>query len=201
MVTVAQHITDEDGPVAGPVPLLPLLPAKLARPRMRPGVDRSRLFAALDAAAGSPVTVVCAGAGWGKTMAVSGWAQQRHRPVAWLNADRHDNDPQVFWAYLLAALRVAGAVPADNPLAGLGSVFFLIYNGLVIGSVMGPIEPMGYQQNFYPFVIGHGAFELTAIVLAGAAGLRLGLALLAPGRRGPRAAVHGGEGRGGRAPP
>jgi uncharacterized membrane protein SpoIIM required for sporulation len=41
---------------------------------------------------------------------------------------------------------------------------------------------MGYGENFYPFVIGHGAFELTAIVLSGAAGLRLGFALLAPGR-------------------
>ena len=38
-------------------------------------------------------------------------------------------------------------------------------------------------DTFYSFVVTHAAFELTAIVLSGAAGLRLGHALLAPGRR------------------
>jgi len=47
--------------------------------------------------------------------------------------------------------------------------------------VTGYVRQMGFGPQFFPFAIGHGAFELTAIVLAGAAGLRLGLALLAPG--------------------
>ena len=38
------------------------------------------------------------------------------------------------------------------------------------------------MQTFWSFVIGHGAFELTAVTFAGAAGLKLGWALLAPGR-------------------
>ncbi|GAA4588481.1 LuxR family maltose regulon positive regulatory protein [Actinoplanes octamycinicus] len=106
-----------------PAVLQPLVAAKTSRPRtIRAGVARRRLHELLDAAAGRPVTLVCAGAGWGKTTGVSGWAQERDRPVAWLSVDRHDNDPQVFWAYLLAALRVAGAVPAGNPLADLTSV-------------------------------------------------------------------------------
>ncbi|MGC3468390.1 stage II sporulation protein M, partial [Pseudomonas aeruginosa] len=41
---------------------------------------------------------------------------------------------------------------------------------------------IGYVQTFWPFVIGHGAFQLTAITFAGAAGLKLGWALLAPRR-------------------
>jgi uncharacterized membrane protein SpoIIM required for sporulation len=44
-------------------------------------------------------------------------------------------------------------------------------------------------ETFYPFVIGHGAFELTAITFAGAGGLKLGYALLAPGRRSRRLAL------------
>jgi uncharacterized membrane protein SpoIIM required for sporulation len=40
---------------------------------------------------------------------------------------------------------------------------------------------VGYGETFWSFVIGHGAFELTAIALSGAAGLKLGWALLAPG--------------------
>jgi LuxR family maltose regulon positive regulatory protein len=102
---------------------LPLVEAKTARPQaVRSQVDRRRLFDMLDAAVGTPVILVCAGAGWGKTLLVSAWAQSRDQPVAWLNLDRHDNDPQLFWAYVVAALRVAGAVPADNPLAAMGSV-------------------------------------------------------------------------------
>jgi uncharacterized membrane protein SpoIIM required for sporulation len=39
----------------------------------------------------------------------------------------------------------------------------------------------GYHENFWTFVIGHGAFELPAIVLAGVAGARMGMSLLLPG--------------------
>jgi uncharacterized membrane protein SpoIIM required for sporulation len=67
-------------------------------------------------------------------------------------------------------------------LFGLGSVFFLIFNGLVIGAVSGHLTEIGSGQTFWSFVIGHGAFELTAIALAGAAGLQLGWALIAPGQ-------------------
>jgi LuxR family maltose regulon positive regulatory protein len=100
-----------------------LVEAKTARPQLvRSHVDRQRLIDLLDAAMGTPVILVCAGAGWGKTLLVSAWAQTSRHPVAWLSLDRHDNDPQMFWAYVIAALRVAGAVPADNPLAAIGSV-------------------------------------------------------------------------------
>jgi len=64
----------------------------------------------------------------------------------------------------------------------LGSAFFLFFNGLMIGAVAGHLTHIGYGQTFWPFVVGHGAFELSAIALAGAAGLQLGWALIAPGR-------------------
>ncbi|WP_328471613.1 LuxR C-terminal-related transcriptional regulator [Actinoplanes sp. NBC_00393] len=102
---------------------LPLTVAKTARPQtLRAEVDRQRLFRLLDSAVREPVTVICAGAGWGKTTLVSAWAQSRKADVAWLSLDRHDNEPELFWAYVLAALRVAGAVTGDNPLAGMSSV-------------------------------------------------------------------------------
>ena len=66
---------------------------------------------------------------------------------------------------------------------GVGTLFFLIYNGASIGTVAGYLGQFGYGETFFSFVIGHGAFELTAIVIAGAAGLKLGIALLAPGRK------------------
>jgi uncharacterized membrane protein SpoIIM required for sporulation len=46
----------------------------------------------------------------------------------------------------------------------------------------GYLTERGLSATFYSFVVTHSAFELTAIVLSGAAGLRIGHALLAPGR-------------------
>lgn len=109
---------------------------------------------------------------------------QSYAPEGSLEAGRPvDSDLLMFGYYIYNNISIAFRTFAGGILGGLGSIFFLVYNGLAIGAVMGHIEHMGYQESFYSFVIGHGAFELTAIVLAGAAGLRLGLALLAPGRR------------------
>jgi uncharacterized membrane protein SpoIIM required for sporulation len=41
----------------------------------------------------------------------------------------------------------------------------------MIGAVAGHLTDVGFGETFWPFVVGHGAFELTAIALAGAAGL------------------------------
>jgi uncharacterized membrane protein SpoIIM required for sporulation len=67
---------------------------------------------------------------------------------------------------------------ATGILFGLGSVFFLVYNGLILGAVVGLLLSAGHLRNLLTFVLGHGAFELTAIVIAGAAGLVMGYALV-----------------------
>jgi uncharacterized membrane protein SpoIIM required for sporulation len=64
----------------------------------------------------------------------------------------------------------------------LGAVFYLLFNGVQIGTVMGYLIYAGLSRNFFSFTVGHGSFELTAIVLCGAAGLRLGWGLIAPGQ-------------------
>ncbi len=90
-------------------------------------------------------------------------------------------DWMMFGYYVMHNIGIAFQTFAAGLLFGLGSVFFLIFNGLVIGAVSGHLTEIGYGQTFWSFVIGHGAFELTAIALAGAAGLQLGWALIAPG--------------------
>jgi uncharacterized membrane protein SpoIIM required for sporulation len=72
---------------------------------------------------------------------------------------------------------------ATGILLGLGSVFFLIYNGLTIGTVIGAVARTHHARNILTFVCGHGPFELTAIVIAGAAGLQMGFALVDTGGR------------------
>ncbi|MDI2130371.1 LuxR family transcriptional regulator [Yinghuangia seranimata] len=83
----------------------PLVPAKL-RPPAAPGpvVARPRVDALLDRAAERASAVLVLGPGGiGKTVALARWAEARGG-VAWLTADRRDNDPVRFWAHAVAAL-------------------------------------------------------------------------------------------------
>ena len=66
---------------------------------------------------------------------------------------------------------------------GLGSIFYLVYNGLQIGATAGYLTGLGYIETFWGFVAGHSAPELIGAVLSGAAGLKIGLSLVAPGRK------------------
>jgi len=65
---------------------------------------------------------------------------------------------------------------------GLGSIFFLLLNGIVIGTMAGHICNIGYGVTFWPFVIGHGSLELIAAALAGAAGMKMGFSIINTGR-------------------
>ena len=106
-----------------PSGLIRYIDARMSRPSMvRPAVRRQRLLDQLDGAVQKPVTLVCAGAGWGKTMLISAWAEATPSPVGWLSLDRQDNDAPVFWSHVVAALRATGKVPRDSPLAELSSI-------------------------------------------------------------------------------
>ena len=91
-------------------------------------------------------------------------------------------DWMMFGYYIRNNIGVAFQCFAGGLFAGLGSVFFLVYNGAFSGAIAGYLTARGLGPTFYAFVVTHSAFELTAIVLAGAAGLRIGHALLAPRR-------------------
>jgi uncharacterized membrane protein SpoIIM required for sporulation len=92
-------------------------------------------------------------------------------------------DWQMFGFYVMHNIGIGFQCFAGGLFAGIGSVYYLVFNGVQIGGIAGYLTARGHGENFYSFVVTHGAFELTAIVLSGAAGLRLGHALLAPGRR------------------
>jgi uncharacterized membrane protein SpoIIM required for sporulation len=72
---------------------------------------------------------------------------------------------------------------ATGVLFGLGSVFFLVYNGLTIGAVAGLVTGAGHGKNLLTFTCTHGAFELTAIVISATAGMVMGYALVDTGGR------------------
>jgi uncharacterized membrane protein SpoIIM required for sporulation len=94
-----------------------------------------------------------------------------------------DSDFQMFGHYIMNNIGIAFRTFAGGLFAGIGALFVLVFNGLYAGAIAGHLTSRGLGDNFYSFVVTHGAFELTAIVLAGATGLAIGHALLAPGRR------------------
>jgi uncharacterized membrane protein SpoIIM required for sporulation len=92
-----------------------------------------------------------------------------------------DTDIYMFGFYILNNISISFRCFAGGLLAGVGTLLVLFYNGLHIGSVAGYLTQLDFIDTFYPFVIGHGAFELTAIVFSGAAGLRMGYSIISPG--------------------
>jgi LuxR family maltose regulon positive regulatory protein len=106
----AGALAGRDTPVAAPAGIAVsgqdvLLATKLHVPRPQPGfVPRPRLVQALGEALARGRVLVCAPAGFGKTVLLAGWARGGGRRVAWLGLDAGDNDPARFWSYAVGAL-------------------------------------------------------------------------------------------------
>ena len=105
-----------------------LLATKLHAPRPGPGVvSRPRLTGHLDEWLEQELVLVCAPAGYGKTVLLADWVRRRQRPVAWLSLDEGDNDPSRFWRYTVAAL--------DRVRPGIGER---------VGPLLGPPTPPSF---------------------------------------------------------
>ena len=74
------------------------------------------------------MVLVCAPAGYGKTVLVADWALAGQRPVAWLSLDPGDNDPARFWRHAVAAL--------DRVRPGIGAR---------VGPLIGPPTPASFE--------------------------------------------------------
>lgn len=94
-----------------------------------------------------------------------------------------DSDMTMFGYYIYNNISIGFQTFAGGLLFGLGSVFYLVFNGLIIGAVASHLTAAGFIETFWGFVAGHSSFELTAIVIFGGVGLSLGYAALAPGRK------------------
>lgn len=72
---------------------------------------------------------------------------------------------------------------------GLGTVFILVRNGFILGALLAVYYMNGQVLDFFSIIMVHGSLELPAIVIAGGAGLSIGLSLINPGRIGRAAAL------------
>ena len=92
------------------------------------------------------------------------------------------DDWSMFGFYIMNNIGIAFQCYVTGVLFGLGSVFFLFWNGVYMGGIAGYVTARGFGTTFFSFVATHSAFEITAIALCGAAGLRVGRSILFPGR-------------------
>ena len=95
-----------------------------------------------------------------------------------------ETDFAMFGYYIWNNISIGFRTFAGGMVFGAGTVVLLLFNGSTIGAVAGHLSHPPYSQIFWQFVPGHGAFELTAIVICGTAGLLLGRSLLLPGKHG-----------------
>ena len=100
----------------------PILTTKLYVPPPQPrGVLRPRLVGRLNEGLQRKLTLVSAPAGFGKTTLLGEWVAGCERPAAWLSMDEGDNDPTLFLAYLVAALRTIAPNIGEGVLGALRS--------------------------------------------------------------------------------
>ena len=102
-----------------------LLATKLSVPPARAQlVERPRLFERLEAGLRGKLILIAAPAGFGKTTLLSAWrttAAASCLPFGWVSLDSGDNDPLLFWSYLLAALDTVAPGVGASALTSLQS--------------------------------------------------------------------------------
>ena len=100
-----------------------------------------------------------------------------------------NSDLAAFGHYISNNIAIDFRAFAGGLVFGLGSILVLLFNGFYLGAVQGYLISAGLGENLYQFVAGHSAPELIAAALSGAAGLKLGAALIAPGNRSRKRAL------------
>lgn len=94
-----------------------------------------------------------------------------------------EGDVLMFGHYVWNNVSIGFRTFAGGIFGGLPALFSLAFNGMHGGIIASWLSrDAATVNNFWSFVITHASFEITGLVLSGMAGMRLGLALLAPGR-------------------
>ncbi len=78
-------------------------------------------------------------------------------------------------------IRVTIYTFAFGALCGIGTLFYLAFNGANIASVVALTYRAGFGNDLVTFMVAHGVVELSCIFIAGGAGLLIGSAILMPG--------------------
>jgi len=79
-------------------------------------------------------------------------------------------------------ISVSFSAVAGGITGGIFTIYILVFNGLLIGSIATLVAENNLAYPFWAFVLPHGVLELPAIFFAGGAGLLLGRGILFPGK-------------------
>ncbi|MDQ1716534.1 MAG: hypothetical protein QOE89_487, partial [Pseudonocardiales bacterium] len=124
-----------------------LMPTQFVAPRVRPHtLERSAHVERLsDATAPGQVTLLVAGAGWGKSTLLALWHARDPRPdrCGWFSIDPADNELTRFWACMLAALATV-----DPGLSSAASRLLAAFEPTVLDDVVPALlnELMGMDE-------------------------------------------------------
>lgn len=101
-----------------------------------------------------------------------------------------EGDVQMFGHYIWNNVSICFRTFAAGLFGGVLALLSVLFNGMKMGVVAAwlSLDP-ATRSNFWSFVGTHSSFELTGLVLSGLAGVRLGLALIKPGRLSRRHAL------------
>jgi uncharacterized membrane protein SpoIIM required for sporulation len=97
--------------------------------------------------------------------------------------------PAVASAIITNNIRVAIMAFAGCVTLGVLTLWIIFFNGLMLGGVGALFTNAGFGADFWATVAPHGVIELTAIQIAGGAGLLISAGILAPGRMRRRDAI------------
>lgn len=100
-----------------------------------------------------------------------------------VDAQPNDSRAEMGGFYVWNNVGIAFRCYVGGIMCGIITVYLMVFNGAAIGTTAGYVIAGGGSKSFLSFVISHGSFELTAICIAGGAGLMLGNAILHPGQR------------------
>ena len=108
--------------------------------------------------------------------------ERMYDPSGSIQSDQRQasDDALMLGFYIYNNIGIAFQMFASGLLFCVGALYGLLFNSFFFGAISGHIINSGFQAPFFSFVITHGSFELTAIIIASAAGCQMGYALLNP---------------------
>ncbi|NGQ93846.1 stage II sporulation protein M [Brevibacillus sp. SYP-B805] len=94
-----------------------------------------------------------------------------------------DQDSAIVSAMIMTNnIKVAMLAFVSGITFGTWTIYLLVYNGLIIGALAAVFWQADKSAAFWAYILPHGVIELTAIFIAGGAGLYMGYRMLVPGR-------------------
>ncbi|MEW9701195.1 stage II sporulation protein M [Paenibacillus sp. SI8] len=91
------------------------------------------------------------------------------------------HSPLVSTTIMTNNIKVAVLAFISGVTLGIGTVYLMITNGLLIGALAAVFMQSGKSYVFWAYILPHGIIEMTAIFIAGGAGLYMGYRFFVPG--------------------